>query len=324
MTYSRSLQGLFVSGRYTPLILVLVSVVVWRIGSFFLPTSSGMLWPVHMFSVGGGIFSAIVPMFCYIAVAVILGMLHLHERRINWLTSLFFFLAAVSLFMHNDVVSAVSALLFIAVMSALLVCQPGEDTEGALFAAFALLGLLSFLLPQFLFLIPLFLLYLFVANIFGLRRFLAAMLGLILPFWFLFGVTYVWPEVSELVPSGESVLCSLAFPEVIEFTPLRILLPVTEFAVMLPAMMVFATSSVPSKPFLRRRLLFIMIANTYLLLLSFLSALNFDMLYAWRMPGIAILASYLFSLKVTKYSNIYFVTIFILWLAIAVFSVWVN
>lgn len=324
MTYSRSLQGRFVSGRYTPLILVLVSVVVWRIGSFFLPTSTGMLWPVHMFSVGGGVISAVVPMLCYIAVAVILGMLHLHERRISWFTSLYLFLSAVSLFIHNDVVSAVSALLFVAVMAALLVCQPGDDAEGTLFAAFALLGLLSFLLPQFLFLLPLFVAYLFIANISGLRRFMAAALGLILPFWLLFGITYVWPEVAEYIPDIDSISGSLAFPIIIEFAPLRLLLSVTEFGVMLPAMMIFATSSVPSKPFLRRRLLFMMVTNAYLLLLSLFSAPNFEMLYAWRMPGTAVMASYLFSLKVTRYSNIYFVLFSIFWLAIAVLSIWVN
>lgn len=324
MTYSRSLQGRFVSGRYTPLILLLVSVVVWRIGALLLPASAGMLWPVYMFSVSGGMFSSIVPLFCYIAVAVILGMLHLHERRISWFTSLYFFLSAASLFIHNDVVSAVSAVLFIALMAALMACQPGDDAEGALFAAFSLLGLLSFLLPQFLFLLPLFVAYLLIANISGLKRFLAAMLGLILPFWFLFGITYAWPEVAESIPAIDRVSGCLAFPAVIEFTPLRLLLLVAELGVMLPAMMVFATSSVPSKPLLRRRLLFMLVANSYLLLLSIFSAPNFDMLYAWRVPGTAVFASYLFSLKVTRYSNIYFVLFFIFWLAIAVFSVWAN
>lgn len=283
-----------------------------------------MLWPVYMFSVGGGVFSSIVPLFCYIAVAVILGMLHLHERRISWFTSLYFFLSAASLFIHNDVVSAVSAVLFIALMAALMACQPGDDAEGTLFAAFALLGLLSFLLPQFLFLLPLFVAYLFIANIFGLRRLMAAVLGLILPFWLLFGITYVWPEVAEYIPAIDSISGCLAFPIIIEFTPLRLLLSVTEFGVMLPAMVIFATSSMPSKPFLRRRLLFMMVTNAYLLLLSLFSAPNFEMLYAWRMPGTAVMASYLFSLKVTRYSNIYFVMFFIFWLAIAVLSVWAN
>ena len=298
--------------------------VVWRIGALLLPASAGMLWPVYMFSVGGGVFSSIVPLFCYIAVAVILGMLHLHERRISWFTSLYFFLSAASLFIHNDVVSAVSAVLFIALMAALMACQPGDDAEGTLFAAFALLGLLSFLLPQFLFLLPLFVAYLFIANIFGLRRLMAAVLGLILPFWLLFGITYVWPEVAEYIPAIDSISGCLAFPIIIEFTPLRLLLSVTEFGVMLPAMVIFATSSMPSKPFLRRRLLFMMVTNAYLLLLSLFSAPNFEMLYAWRMPGTAVMASYLFSLKVTRYSNIYFVMFFIFWLAIAVLSVWAN
>ena len=283
-----------------------------------------MLWPVHMFSVGGGVLSEMVPMLCYVVVAVILGMLHLHERRISWLTPLLFFLAAMSLFIHNDVVSAVSAILFIAVMAALLACQPGEDTEGSLFAAYALLGLLSLILPQLVFLLPLFVVYLFVANIFGPRRLLASMLGLLMPFWFLFGITYMWPGLSGYISGLDSILSCLAFLAAVELTPLRIVLLMTELGIILPAIAMFAGSSVPGKPFLRRRLLFIMITNTYLLLLSLLSAPNFEMLYAWRIPGTAVLSSYLFSLKVTRYSNIYFVLFFIFWLTIAVLSVWEN
>lgn len=324
MTYSRSLQGRFVSGRYTPLVLVLVSVVAWCIGSCFLPTTTGMLWPVHMFSVGGGVLSEMVPMLCYVVVAVILGMLHLHERRISWLTPLLFFLAAMSLFIHNDVVSAVSAVLFIVVMAALLACQPGEDAEGSLFAAYALLGLLSLILPQLVFLLPLFVVYLFVANIFGPRRLLASMLGLLMPFWFLFGITYMCPGLSGYISGLDRILSCLAFLAAVELTPLRIVLLMTELGIILPAIAMFAGSSVPGKPFLRRRLLFIMITNTYLLLLSLLSAPNFEMLYAWRIPGTAVLSSYLFSLKVTRYSNIYFVLFFIFWLTIAVLSVWEN
>lgn len=283
-----------------------------------------MLWPVHMFSVGGGVLSEMVPMLCYVVVAVILGMLHLHERRISWLTPLLFFLAAMSLFIHNDVVSAVSAVLFIVVMAALLACQPGEDAEGSLFAAYALLGLLSLILPQLVFLLPLFVVYLFVANIFGPRRLLASMLGLLMPFWFLFGITYMWPGFSGYISGLDRILSCLAFLAAVELTPLRIVLLMTELGIILPAIAMFAGSSVPGKPFLRRRLLFIMITNTYLLLLSLLSAPNFEMLYAWRIPGTAVLSSYLFSLKVTRYSNIYFVLFFIFWLTIAVLSVWEN
>lgn len=324
MIYNRSLQGRFVSGKYTPLILLFLSVVVWGIGLFCLPMPASTLWPMHMFCVPGGLLAVVVPLLCYVAMALILGMLHLHERRISWFTSLYFFLISVSVSIHCDIVCAVAAVLFMTAMTALLSCHPGEGAEGGLFTAYALLGFMSCLLPQFLFLLPLFVVYLFVANVFGIRRFLAAMLGLLMPFWFLFGIIYIWPRVAAVVPASDVLLQCLAFFDVVQFTPLKILLLVTELAIMLPAMTMFVGSSVPSKPFLRRRLLFIMITNSYLLVLSIVSAPNFEMLYAWRVPGIAVLASYLFSQKVTKLSSIYFLIISIMWLAVAVFGIWVN
>ena len=104
--------------------------------------------------------------------------------------------------------------------------------------------------------------------------------------------------------------------------PMRLLLTFIELLIMLPAIAVFVSMHVPSKPILRRRMAFVILTNVYLQLLSWLSVDNFELFFTWRISGSAIMASYVFLLKISKVSNVYFVFINILWFAVAAFSIW--
>ena len=321
MIYNRTLQGRFVSGRHTSLVLLLFSAAVWCIGLFLNSRPESICWPGYSFSLPGEFLSAAIPLLCYVAVGFVLVSFHLHESRIHWLAPLYLFVVAVSMSIHYDVVAAISTLLFMLLMRELLACQPGEGAAGSLFTAFALLGLLSFLMPQFISLLPLLLVYISIVNMSGIKNVMAAVLGLLLPFWLLFGTMYVWPGITGAIPSWSSYLAAMDFPAIAEMTPLRILALVMELGIMLPVIALFARSSVPSKPHVRKKFLFVMIVNAWLLLLSCISAPNFGLFYAWRVPGIAVMASYLFSLKVTRFSNVYFILVFLFWIVMAVFSV---
>lgn len=104
--------------------------------------------------------------------------------------------------------------------------------------------------------------------------------------------------------------------------PIRLLLTFADLTVLLPAAVLFAGSPVPGKPILRRRLEFLMLTCVWLMLLSWLYGNDFGLFYVWRLPAIAILASYILTLKVNKATNVYFVFINLLWLAVAAFSIW--
>lgn len=73
----------------------------------------------------------------------------------------------------------------------------------------------------------------------------------------------------------------------------RLLLSAIELLVLLPSIALFVSSPIPSKPLLRRRIVFIILLDVYLMLLSWLSEENFVLFYAWRLPAVAISASYL-------------------------------
>lgn len=304
--------------------MLLAGIAVWVAGFLLAPSGWDVQWCNLLPELEYGIYAHIVSFLCYVAVAALLGNLMLFGQRVRWLATLFLWLVAVSLSLHTSVVIAFSTLLFMVAVAMLFACQPGEAQEGRLYTAFAFLGLAILLLPQFALLLPMFVAYMFIVNVFGFKRLLAAILGLATPFWLLYGGVYVFPDAEFLLFPFIAGVEHLFDFDIAEPTVLRVLLLIMELSVLLPAAAVFASSSVPGKPLLRRRLLFLMLTNIFLLLLSWLSEPLFALLYAWRMPGIAVFASYMFQIKVNKAYNIYFIYINILLSAVAAVSVWVN
>lgn len=322
MTYNNSLQGRFVSGKHTPVILLLLSLGAWGVGVFAVPVVPVQKWAGFDFCQVGSLLANVVSLACCVLSAFMLNSLYLSERRIHWLTALYTWIVSLSLFAHGNMVWAVSALLFMVLLTMLFMCQPASRIEGSLFAAFSVLGLASLLLPQFLLLLPLGVVYMLSVNIMSLKWFMAALLGFAAPFWLVYGTVYVYPAAEIILHPFNEAIGGLLTLSVAEPRPIRLLLTLMELGIILPAIVLFVGSSVPGKPLLRRRLSFVMLTSVWLLILSWLYAGDFEFFYMWRTPLIAIMASYLFTLKVTKVANIYFVFINILWLAVAAFSIW--
>ena len=316
------MQGRFVSGKHTPVILLLLSLVAWGGAVFAVPVVPVQKWAGIDFCSIGALMANVVSLTCYVLSAFMLSSLYLSERRIHWLTALYIWIVSLSLFAHGNMVWAVSALLFMVLLTMLFMCQPASRIEGSLFAAFSVLGLASLLLPQFLLLLPLGVVYMLSVNIMSPKWFMAALLGFAAPFWLVYGTVYVYPPAEIILHPFNEAIGGLLTLSVAEPRPIRLLLTLMELGIILPAIVLFVGSSVPGKPLLRRRLSFVMLTSVWLLILSWLYAGNFELFYMWRTPLIAIMASYLFTLKVTKVANIYIVFINILWLAVAAFSIW--
>lgn len=310
------------TGKYTPVTLLLLSLMVWGIGVFILPDTPVAIWAGIELGAIGTLLSGVISLACTVMSAFLLSSLYISERRIHWLTTFYLWIAALSLFTHANVLWAVSGLIFMVFLTMLFVCQSVVWVEGLLFAAFATLGFASLLMPQFLLLLPLGITYMSMMNVMGVKRIMAAILGIVTPLWLVYGTVYVYqPADVLLIPliAGIHSLMSVSFAEPL---PIRLLLTFADLAVLLPAAVLFAGSPVPGKPILRRRLEFLMLTCVWLMLLSWLYGNDFGLFYVWRLPAIAILASYILTLKVNKATNVYFVFINLLWLAVAAFSIW--
>ncbi len=320
LIYNKSIQGRFVTGIFTMPVLLSCALALW----LFVAITGEFRDDVLSSSVPSCNFlTRSFSLLCYMAIAFILNHLHLFERRVGWLMSLFIWLVALSTHVSYDFHVAFSALSLAASVAMLFSCQVTVEHERVLFAVFALIGSVSLLMPVLVLMLPVLVSFAFISNIITVKRGFAMLLGLLTPFWLLFGATYVYEPAHMLFSVMQGFFAGGIF--MVALPPSHILLSIAaELLVLVPASVFFFSSSSPGKPILRKRLCFILLLNSYLMLLSFLLPLHSELLYACRIPGTAVLMSYLFIQKITKLSNIYFIFVNMFWFAIALYSLWMG
>lgn len=324
MTYNNSLQGRFFSSSYSLGVMLLVSLSLWIAGTLYGIGSKEGLFPSLRACFINDYLARGVSLLSYVATAIVLARLYLFERRLQRLSVIFIWLSSVMMFLHADFISALSALLFVLAIAQLISCNQPQGDERALFGAFAFLSFLSLFLLYFALLLPLFIIYLVVANMCNIRNLAASLLGCITPYWLLLGVIFVFPSLDGLLLPLQFCFVDIKTVASLSFTPLVSILFVMEIAVWAVALYSFYSSSLPAKPLLRRRFIFLFLTNAYLLLLSLILPQAYTMFLSWRLSGFAVMVSYTFALGITRISNIYFIILNMTWLAIATICLWIG
>ncbi len=323
MIYNKSLQGRFVSGKYTPAAVLLLAFAVWLCEISFAQRVPVSL-PGFPVMLSHGIWSVLLSFLLCVAVVAVLRTNDFFERRVRLLPAMFVWLVVLLPVSNSSAVDMLSLLLLCISVTMLMASSQSASAERALFSTFAVLGTSSMMLPHFLLLLPLFLLYIGCSKSSGVRHFLAALLGFATPLWLLFGTLYVFPQWGILLCPFAVGLENLLLLQMPQFNWGYLLSALAELLLFLPAAVMFSSSSLPSKPLLRRKMQFIFLLNAYLFLLSPFAGVCNELFLLWRIPGLAVMSSYLFSFKFTKLTNILFVLLNLLWLAIAVLNICLN
>lgn len=323
MTYKNTLQGRFVATGFPAAAMLFVSLLLWGVGCFFSVGSSSTILNSLGLNFIGDVGARLFSLLAYACVALVLGNLYLFERRVSFLPHIFLWLTAVLLFLQPDYLIALSLLFFVISVAQLFSCSRESEPHRGVCVAFAILSFSSLFLLQFAYLIPLFFFYLWLSNILVWRTFFAALIGFVTPLWLLFGVLFVFPSLDGFLIPLRLGLLNAAAPATVVFSVQSWAILAMELLVMLVAVAQFFISSLPAKPLLRHRLLFVIVVNVFLLLLSFVQPQDYSLLLAWRLPGLAIMASYIFSGRITRLSNIYFILLNIMWLVIAAMCLWI-
>lgn len=319
MTYSKSWQGRFVSGRATAPVLLGVSLLMWLVGILFDA-------PLYGFSVFGlqigNVMSRCITFICFAIATAMMSSWYVFDRRIRWFLPLFLFLSSVSIFAHGYVGFSFSLLFFLIVIQRIFSCQAGEDCRYALFSAFAIFGLATMIFPQFILLLPVFVFYISTTALAGRRELLSILLGLLTPYWFVLGIGYIFPDVVGhngffMAPIVYILSATLKISSLV-----NILFIGVGLLVLLPFIVLFSNSATPGKPLLRKRLQFFAILNLYLMTLSLLYSRDSILYYIWSLPSFAVMLTYIFSLNITRFSKYYFILVNMILLSIAPLSLW--
>ena len=317
------LHGSFANGRYTSTVLVVLSMLVLS-AACWLPVSVSAFEQPALPSFMGGTVSRVLSLFIYLLAAFLLSRQTFFDHSVKWKGAFYLWLVALSVFCNGNVVSALAVLLFLFSFVLLFFAQYSASATGLLYTAFMLLGVLSFVTPYSLYLLPLYLLFGSMTNTMSPRGVSASLLGLFTPFWLVMGTAYVLPGVDGVMESfmaGVSAVFEVCVPP---FSVLNVLLLLFVLVVLLPAAIIFAGTSSPAKPPLRRRMSFMIVAVLYMSLLCFVVWGGATFFYACQLPFLAILASYTLARKETKLSNIYFVILNVIMIAVATSPLWLN
>lgn len=302
--------------------MLFVSLLLWVAGYFFHVGSGTAFLDSIGLNFIGELLSRLFSLLAYVCVALVLNHLYLFEQRVPYLPHIFLWLVSVHLFLQPDYLVATASLFFLLSVAQLLSCCQESGQERAIYSAFAILSFSSLFLLQFAYLLPLFFVYLWVARIWSFKNLFAALLGVVTPYWFLCALIFVEPSLDVLLlPMKFGVLCITA-PAAVNLSLPACVSLVMELLVVVVALSLFFVSSLPAKPLLRRRFLFLIIVNLYLLLLQFVVPQDYSLLLAWRLPGVAVMAAFVFSMRVTRLSNIYFIILNVMWLVTAALCLW--
>ena len=305
---------------FTMPVLLSCSLALW----LFVTIAAGVCeGTASSYDVSSNIWTRIGTLACYLSSAFLLNSIHLFERRVGWLFSLFMWLVVLTVFVLYRLDVALSVLILVASFSILFSSQLALDVERRLFALFALLGSSIFLAPAIFLFLPIFAVFAYASNILTVKRLFAMLLGLATPFWLAFGLAYVYEPAGVLFGGMKPFFSGLAL---FAFLPEShiLLFMAAELLVLVPASVLLLGSSLPGKPLLRRRVLFFLLLNVYVLFLSFVVPNRSEFFYACSIPGTTVLVSYIFTSKITKLSNIYFIFVNLIWIILALYCLWME
>ena len=301
------------SGRTTPVWLFTASLLLWVVR-----VVADALLGAEM-TLAGYFVPLLLSLLCYVAATVILDVSFLFERRVRWLSAMFMWLAAVSSFICGVGLEALAVLFLAIVVYRLFACKQGDEAAYSLFSVFITVGLASLILPQFILLLPVFMVYALLSARGGIRGFLAMLLGFSFPYLLVGGVDYLFPGIVPWKFMGEGIgylhALSLRMPVWYQVVPILL-----QLLVLVPFTVIFMNSTVPGKPFLRRRLVFLIYLNVALLLLSLLYNDDSRLYYMMSLPTAAVMMGYIFTIKVSKPMNWFFVVVNILWFSLFPFG----
>lgn len=315
------LQSSFANGRYTSTVLFVLSMSV-MLAAYWLPPVVDAVAQPAVPEFMGGMLSRVVSMLIYGFSAVLLSRQTFFDRGVKWMGALYLWFVAMSMFVNGNPLIAFASLLFLLSVILLFLCQYSANPVGSFYSSFMILGILCYVMPCSVYFVPLYLLFCFITNTFSVRGIAASLLGLLTPLWFVMGLAYVFPGVSALqktLMDGFAAVLDIGFSA---FSVLDLLLSVFVLAILLPAILAFVGSTSPSKPLLRRRMSFLIIAEVYMLLLFCIVDSGSGLFYVCQLPFVAIFASYLLAKKETKLSNVYFVLVNVIIIAMATFGLW--
>ncbi|WP_455586116.1 hypothetical protein [Bacteroides sp.] len=329
---NKRLQSQITAGRFTLPAVILICTVCWISTSILLPTmgsereSGYALWQSLCTSYLPAWADRILSFALYAVIGYFLIELNntfaIIRMRASVQTAIYFLLVTICPGMHLLYAGDVAAVAFLISLYFLFKSYQQTRPVGHIFNSFVFIGAGSLVFPQLLYFIPLWLIGAYNFQSLTLRSFCGAIIGLSVPYWFLFGHAFFY---------GEMELFYQPFIELVHFQPIEFgkSLQLWELVTLGYLFILFIVSAAhcivsgfEDKIRTRSYLHFLIFLSLCIFLFIFLQPAHCMDLLSLLLIGVSILVGHLFVLTSSKTSNLFFIGSMTGLILLFCFNVW--
>ncbi len=234
---------------------------------------------------------------------------------------LYVFFCTACFFLHPFRPLAAIPPLFLLALFFLFKSCDSSSAAIDIFNAFFCLGVGSLLFPQLLFFVPLFYWGMIHFRSLAPKSFFAGLIGLALPYWFLFGHAFYHDQMALFYRPWQELLSFRGYPawnreRIVSGAVVTLL----SLASIIRYFHVFLSDKVRTRLFL----FFLITTEAWIYVLGIWQPRHFDVWLSLQIAVGSILAGHLFVLMRTRFSGIFFLVSFILFLLLAAHNLWMQ
>ena len=248
---------------------------------------------------------------------------NLIRTRTSMPVCLYWLIATALFFLHPFEWNNLVPLVFILATYQLFHSYESVSSSPFIFHSFLFIGLGSIAFPQLLYMVPMLWGSMIPFRAISIKSFLASIIGLMTPYWFIFGYALYFNEMHILLtPLREAAhlypidYSHLTLPEIASWGFITLLLIVSGFH--------YWQISYMDKTRTRIYHSYLAIAGFWATLLSILQPVHWCEWLSIQLICTAFLCGHLFSLTRNRFSGIFFIVTFVLYILLMSFNLWMQ
>ena len=248
---------------------------------------------------------------------------NLIRTRTSMPVCLYWLIATALFFLHPFEWTNLVPLVFILATYQLFHSYESVSSSPFIFHSFLFIGLGSIAFPQLLYMVPMLWGSMIPFRAISIKSFFASIIGLITPYWFIFGYALYFNEMHILLtPLREAAhlypidYSHLTLPEIASWGFITLLLIVSGFH--------YWQISYMDKTRTRIYHSYLAIAGFWATLLSILQPVHWCEWLSIQLICTAFLCGHLFSLTRNRFSGIFFIVTFVLYILLMSFNLWMQ
>lgn len=248
---------------------------------------------------------------------------NLIRTRTSMPVCLYWLIATALFFLHPFEWTNLVPLVFILATYQLFHSYESVSSSPFIFHSFLFIGLGSIAFPQLLYMVPMLWGSMIPFRAISIKSFLASIIGLMTPYWFIFGYALYFNEMHILLmPLREAAhlypidYSHLTLPEIASWGFITLLLIISGFH--------YWQISYMDKTRTRIYHSYLAIAGFWATLLSILQPVHLCEWLSIQLICTAFLCGHLFSLTRNRFSGIFFIVTFVLYILLMSFNLWMQ